>query len=486
MKLTPQQKEQLNRPRPLLFLIVISLLGLPWLLLFRNGILSRQQQQAVAVQSSAFFAQVDTYPRNISAQQFDTLGADLGFDPNDPRNLNFKLDRQAAIAYQQIEKDLTRFIQTQAAKTSEPLSELPPQLKTYLQLAKPKLDKIQTHLLESELPVWEMDIAQMSEQSYPFPSLANTASVQKLLLLTAIDSHRRGQYLEMQTSLEASWQLNQAIVRRPDLVSQVSASAISSYQTGLLRHFSNVPSQWQARLNQQPSVLSGLTFDVWLQYATLQKLLSATTQGLSADVSTSIPTSVNGSDEGLADVVETRPAIQLMGALSYWFSPVHYFLLTNIDTAKTAHGAINQLQSLNVCSTTQNEAQRLLSKQKTARWNEAIAPVPSVLARRWKTAGDRALAQELTQQILNAKQHLTTAGHWPKSMPNKASKACPGEYWSYDHAPDDTITFSLSHEFSSRSYTHGFPEPIPAIPLQYSTTKKAPSAVVHSEPKNKQ
>ena len=465
--------------------MVIGLLGLPWLLLFRNGILSRQQQQAVAVQSSAFFAQVDTYPRNISAQQFDRLGAGLGFDPNDPRNLNFKLDKHAAIAYQQIEGDLTQFIQMQAAKASEPLSDLPPHLATYLQLAKPKLNKIQTHLLESELPVWEMDVAQMSEQNYPFPSLANTANVQKLLLLTAIDSHRRGQYLEMQASLEASWRLNQAIVRRPDLVSQVSASAISSYQTGLLRHLSNVPSQWQARLNQQPSVLSGLTFDVWLQYATLQKLLSATTHGISADTSTSISTSV-ASDQALADALETRPAARLMGALSYWFSPVHYFLLTNIDTAKTAHGAIDQLRNLDVCSTTQSEAQKLLSKQKTARWNEAIAPVPSVLAKRWKTAGDRALAQELTQHILTAKQHLKTVGHWPKSISNTASKACPGEYWIYEHAPDNTITFSLSQVSSGRSYTHSFLEPIPAIPLQYSTPKKAPSAVARSEPDNKQ
>ncbi len=483
MKLTPQQKEQLNRPRPLLFLGILGLFSLPWLLLFRNGVLSRQQQQATAIQSNAFFAQVETYPRNVSAQQFDILGADLGFDPNDPRNLDFKLDRPAAIAYRQIEDDLTLFIQTQAARGSGPLSPLPPQLLAYLQFAKPELERIQTHLLEREPPAWEMDVAQMSEQNYPFPSLANTANVQKLLLLTAIDSHRRSQYVEMQTALEASWRLNQAIVRRPDLVSQVSASVISSYQTGLLRHFSNVPAQWQARLAQPPSVLSGLTFDVWLQYVTLQKLLAATAQGINADASTA---SIQAPDQALANVSELGPAARLAGALSYWFSPVHYFMLTNIDTAKTAHRAIDQLQSLNVCSTAQSEAQTLLSEQETARWNEAIAPVPSVLARRWKTAGDRALAQELTQQILLAKQHVETTGHWPKSLPNKASKACPGEYWIYEHASDNTVAFSLSRPLASRLRTSALPTTTLPIPLRYSTSKKAPSGIVHSELKDKE
>ncbi len=425
-------------------------------MLFRNGVLSRQQQRAVAIQTTAFFDQVDTYPRNTSAQVFDMLGAQLGFDPNDPRNLNYELDAQAARVYRTIEDDLTQFIQAQAAKTSGPLSPIPPSLGAYLQFAQPKLAAIQTHLLESEPPNWEMDVAQMSEQNYPFPSLANTANVQKLLLLLAIDSQQRKQPAESTAALEASWQLNSAIMRRPDLVSQVSASVVSSYQTGLLRHFSKVPAQWQDRLAQQPAVLSGLTFDVWLQYITLQKLLASTNQDAS-------------------DSLEPPHTRRFMGALSYWFSPVHYFMLTNIDTAKTAHSTIDQLQALSVCATTQSEAQQQLAQQKTARWNEAIAPVPSVLARRWKTAGDRALAQELTQQVLRAKQHFEHSGQWPNYLSPKASEACPGEYWVYKYTADtstgNAITFALSNQYSSGQYTHTIPSPPPVIPLQYSATQ---------------
>jgi hypothetical protein len=446
LKLTPKQKEQLRRPRPFLFLLIMGAFSLPWLLLCKNGVQSRRQQAQMSVQSEAFFAQFDTYPRNASAKQFDRLGANLGFIPNDPRSLIYQLNPDAERAYYKIEEPLGQFLHTQAAKVSGPLEALPPELASYLKAAKPELDALQTHLLKGEAPMWEINADHMSDQNYPFPGLVNTLNTQKLLLLSAIDHHQRHQSSEMASALEASWQLNQAIARRPDLVSQVSASVVAEYQAGLLRHLDEVPPEWSARLAQQSdqlSVVKGLEFDVWLQYKSLQKSLA---------------------------LVVTRSGMG-MKALSYWFSPVYYFNLANIDTARTAHRALAQLSVLDVCTTSQSMAEAILAKEETAEWNEAIAPIPAVLARRWKVAGDRALAQELTQQVLQAKQQAkqqaqvaNQAPHqgtnqWPESLPDKASSTCPKEHWIYRRESDNTVTISFSKALM----------PAPSVPLRYQS-----------------
>ena len=270
----------------------------------------------------------------------------------------------------------------------------------------------------------------------------NTRNTQKLLLVSAIDYYQHNQPDQMVAALEASWRLNQAVSHRPDLISQVSASAVSEYQAGLLRHLNGVPSSWQARLAQQAeqqSVINGVRFDVWLQYESLQKSLSLATTSASATSSISVK--------------------RLSNSLAYWFSPVHYFNLTNIDAAQTAHRALDRLSTLDPCSTTQAEAEAMLAKEVTAQWNTALAPVPAVLARRWKVAGDRTLALELTQKVLQAKQQAQATGQWPDSLPNTASIACPKEHWIYQREDNNTITISLSTQLM----------PAPSLPLSYQS-----------------
>jgi hypothetical protein len=456
LKLTPKQKEQLRRPRPFLFLLIISVISLPWLLLLKSGVQSRQQQADMIARSGAFFAQFATHPRNSSAEQFDRLAANLGFVPNDPLSLISPVNSDAERAYYQIERPLNRFLQTQVTKVSGPLDPLPRELKDYLKAAKPELDALQTYLLAHEAPMWEMDAERMSEQNYPFPGLVNTLNTQKLLLLSAIDYHQRNQPREMALALEASWQLNQAISERPDLVSQMSASVVAEYQAGILRHLNGVPPQWSARLGRQAeqlSVIEGIEFDVWLQYKSLQKALAL--------VVTPSKRATAASQSSSAKVVE---------AFSYWFSPVYAFDLANIDTAQTAHRALGRLNELNVCSTSQAMAEAILSEEKATQWNEAIAPVPSVLAARWKIMGDRALASELTQQILQAKQAQPTQQatqqsdpKWPESLPNTVSSStCPQENWIYQRENDSTLTISFSKTLT----------PAPVVPLRYQFFKK--------------
>lgn len=420
-------------------------------MLLRTGILARQQKAQMDIRADAFFAQLSTYPRNTSAQQFDQLGANLGFIPNDSSSLTHPVDRSAEKDYRTIEKSLRRFLEAQTHTVSGPLAALPPNLKAYLTTHQDGLSAVQSHILESEAPQWEMDFERMFELDYPFPGQVNTRNVQSLLLLSVIDYAQQGQSAQALTALEASWQLNQAILQRPDLVSQISAEIVSVHQAGLLRYLEDVPPVWQSRLSQQAyhqSVLEGYRFETWLQYGALQASL------------------VPAANRPEAAKTRSRFGGKLTAVLSYWFSPAYFFQLNSIDNTNNTHRALDRLANLNICTTSQSMAAQVMSQTASSRPGESLAFVPETWAKWWQLAGDRALAIELTQKVLQAKQQLAVSGHWPEDLPDLASQTCPGEHWVYELSDDRaTVTLSLSTRLISD----------PEVPLRYeSTAEKAP------------
>ena len=389
----------------------------------RRGVASEAQQTLMAERSKEFFSQISEQRKNSSATQFDRLAADLGMLPNDALSLNHAPAQAVNLAarkrYIAIEPQLRQLLSDQVGKSTAPLPPLSRTLNAYLVEIQPKLQEIQTYLLEQAPPQWEVAPARMSETDYLFPSLTNVANVQKLLLLNAIAHSEQNQHNEAAAALEASWQLNQAIAQRPELASQILFSITSDYQTRLLRHLSLTQPQlslWQQRLappspsaSQHHSILKGIRFDAWLQYEALQKSLSK------------------------------------VAAQSHrWmiFSPVHRFQLANIDAAQTAHRAIDFLEKNNVCMRSQQSATAHLNTFQTAEWNDAVVPTPAVLTKRWKAQGDRNLSTELTQQILHAKQHYQTHQQWPQTQ-RVSSTECPSQQWLYD-AQNGTLTIRLS------------------------------------------
>lgn len=420
-------------------------------MLLHTGILARQQKAQMDTRADAFFSQLSTYPRNTSAQQFDQLGADLGFVPNDFSSLTHPVDQLAEKDYQAVEKSLRRFLQAQTHKVSGPLAVLPPDLQAYLTAHQDSLVTVQSHILKSEAPQWEMDFERMFELDYPFPGQVNTRNVQSLLLLSVIDRTQQGQPAQALMALEASWRLNQAILQRPDLVSKISADIVSVHQAGLLRYLQDVPPFWQSRLSQQAqhqSVLEGYRFETWLQYESSQaSLLPAISRPKTAKA-------------------RSQPGSKATAMLSYWFSPVYSFQLSSVKAASTTHRALDRLAALNVCATSQSMAEQILTQAALPQTDRSSALVPKAWAKWWKLAGDRALAIELTQKVLQAKQQLAATGHWPADLPDLTSQTCPGEHWIYELSDDRaTVTLSLSTRLS----------PDPEVPLRYeSTAEKAP------------
>ncbi len=430
LKFNPKQRKQLHRPRPLLFFAVIGTLCLPWLfLLGANGYL-RHQQKLIDAEAERFFTQISTHSGNASGQTFDALSAKIGLSPNATYSQPIFINGPNALAFQRIESMLSHFIEQQSNKVTGPLDPLPPLLQQYLVTQQADIDRIQAHLLTSPPPLWNMDIKQLTDASYLAPGFFNVRSVQKLLLLAVIDAHHRGQSAEVIATLDAIWQLNQAIAQRSDLSSQVSVSVISAQQAGLLRHLPNVPVYWQNRLVEQSHhqpVMKGVRFEAWLRYETLKAGW--------------IPTAAPSKTASVSEKMQT--------GLSNRFSFQTFFKLLSIDSAQTLHRALDQLEELNVCTTSQAGAEAMLSDIQTAFWNSGTALSPEVMGRRWQTAGDRALSLELSQYILQIKQQQEKTGQWPNTVKSKRSQVCPGEQWRYQRNHDNAISISLSKQLLS-------------------------------------
>lgn len=401
-------------------------------------------------QAASFFAQLPTYPRNLSAKQFDLLAAELSLAPNDSTSLDIQFNEEDADAYKAIELLLREFLKKQAATPSGTLDDIPPELKQYLDDYSTQLRAIQTHLLEQPIPEWDLTYEYMVDPHYPFPGFFNIRSVQELLLLSALDYHHQQESTEMIATLEASWRLNQALLQRPDLNAQLSISTVADYQAGLLRHLNDVPEIWINRLEQQQqqSVITAHTFETWLLYKIQQHSIRETVYQAEPNAP-------------LGDKIQST--------IIHWFSPTYIMQLRAIDTAQSTHRALEHLAGLDVCTTTQQAAEQQMSQEKTAGWNQTSIAAPGLLARRWKITGDRALNLELTQKVLQAKQHLREHGTWPEELPELGSTTCENARWVYTQNSDDnTLSLYLDQPPMPTTYDLGI-DPGHPIPFEYTS-----------------
>ena len=439
---------------------------MPWILLFKTGMQARRQGVEMDRAANVFLARFATQPQNAAAKQFDRLAAALGFIPNSSADALLRVDTDAEKDYRAIEPLLKDFLRSQVTKTTGPLERIPLRLRHYLNEYQTPLNAVQSQLLENELPLWEIDFERMSEINYPFPGFINALGVRNLLLLSAIDHSQNGRTDQMLQAMEASWQLNEAIAQRPDLVSQLLVSLTAEQQAGILRHLEGVPAVWQARLSDRSqqdsfSIRSGLQFDAWLQYRVLQRSLLSRIGQVPAHRSLAVG--------GSTEFTQSIAAASHSSKLFYWFSPAYYLSLKNIDTNETSQRAIAQLSQLDVCQTTRSAAAQRLAQEKTAVWNSSVLPAQT-LARRWKDSGDRALALELTQKALVVKQ-LARSNRWPATLPDLDSKICPGETWLYKHS-EDGITLSFSAQINSEAL----------VPLQYQFNQEGSKTYKVLEP----
>jgi len=143
------------------------------------------------------------------------------------------------------------FVTREATGENEEAGLLPEEVARFLSLRGEALAAVRDELLSSaQPPRWEMDLTKGAQYA-PLPNLLGILNLQKLLLAAALSESLQGRAEEAERHLEASWRLNEALVARPELISQLIAIAGGKLQIGILRKLAFDREPWLERLPRQ-------------------------------------------------------------------------------------------------------------------------------------------------------------------------------------------------------------------------------------------
>lgn len=371
--------------------------------------------------------------QNDAAKEFDYLVSRLGIRSSINRSSEDATvsspmpDPVQVAAHEAISLDLSNYLKAQSKKTQGPPDPLPSNLQDFLDENLNAISRVQTHLITSELPVWNFDVAPMSDFSYAHPSFLELVSVQRLLLLKAIHHSSQNQPAEMTAALEASLSLNEALSQRPELIAYLVTLISMSDITGLVRQLEGVPTELSNRLlalDRQTAAVDYLEFENWLSYQATRR---ATKEG------TNIYAQL-GYNPGLLWLAVIR-------------SPFKDAYLNSSGTAlaSTMANAYQQLDTLTVCDGSLSEinAQIGVSVPWWSGWQMIDA---EAYPRQWQKGGHAMLAAELTHLVVQAKSLADEQGQWPDTLPDLSSQTCPSAQWVYEVTSEGEMKLSFSQE----------------------------------------
>jgi hypothetical protein len=248
-------------------------------------------------------------------------------------------------------------------------------------------------------PRWAFDPDADYEEQLASNGLGHIQT-QRLLIADALASAARGDGAAAAHALEASWKLNQGLISRPEIVSEIIAVAVERYEAGALRMFVASPDVWSPRLavmGSRAPIVDGLV----LEHRTSRNLL-ARHRGLR-------PEGVGAWAYNLVSVLD-EPAERIAWA----------------GYGKDWAPALAALRD--------EPAFRERPSDSKPGWSTSAVimsiTIPSIRNSFERT--DRlALEAELTGKILGARAARAATGKWPSPSPEAAASRFPGLAWNY-------------------------------------------------------
>jgi hypothetical protein len=203
---------------------------------------------------------------NEAALELERLTARLGIDiATRTEDARPRPSKEAARRYNRIKAKLGSYLERQVEQPRRAALPPPEQLIGFLGEEEENLAAIRRHLLEGELPRWELWLD--PRYTTPFPNLLGHIDLQKLMIAEALVKNGRGEGAVALAALEASWRLNSAIRDDPYLITQLVAIAVTRLQVGALRQMEEVPAHWQERLVEHDfrgSFFMAMLLESWL------------------------------------------------------------------------------------------------------------------------------------------------------------------------------------------------------------------------------
>ncbi len=115
-------------------------------------------------------------------------------------------------------KEFGTWLKTEQESADRNLSEVPPDVDSFLGTRVGPLDAVRDHLLRGGEVVWPVDVEANATQ--PFPNLLAHMHLSRILVV-------RGLATRSWPDLEAAWRLSRSLQERPELISQLIALAIA-------------------------------------------------------------------------------------------------------------------------------------------------------------------------------------------------------------------------------------------------------------------
>lgn len=449
----------MNRKNAYLWLLVASNLffGFIGLVIAGLNVIAEQQEKPLNQAKSEFIARFPKTEANNSAWKLRELSAKLGIYSlmgTKESTQRFPTSEKDKNAYDKIQNALSYYLQAQLEKPNNQIDVPSEKLRRYLTSNAANLAAIRTHVINSEIPHWEIDIENNLQPTKPLPSFLSLINFHKIFLLDALEKSRLGKNKEALDMLEVSWKLNQSVRERPEFIAQLIAIMIDRQQVGVLRKIPGLPTHWQERLRHiitqgyRQSFWISLEAEVWMNSEGIKRY------GLFFP-------SLDGTDSQLVWSKVLKPLTQ------------PYDRFSAIDYAQKTRTAIAKLSKQDFCSLDPNSTNQQLQTS-FAGWNYLAPIAASSLLNQRRKVDKLVIDIELTQKILQVKEIASKTGSVPKQISGIESSTCGNSKWSYKISPDGTMSISLLNQPSWLKEKYRSNNSL-KLPLTYSAKlKKSP------------
>jgi hypothetical protein len=327
--------------------------------------------------------------------------------------------------FEQIQEQLSQYIDSQISKPNDEIDPPPQALQRYLESKADALEKVQNHVLNSEVPKLETVTYGLLEGDFSMTiqSYLGMANFQKILALDILEKQRQGKNKEAIEMLEVSWRISQSLQNSPSLIGQLVALIVGRFQAGVIRKVDNLSPEWQERLLEHDyrlSVLKTIEGEYFLIYSSIGNLNNYKYRN---EVWT------DSEEDKVLKFISQIPLSQ------------PYFRFSAINTYHTSRKSLEKLPTQNIC---QPQDPKLFPN--AAWWNLLGQLSVGSLTSQDLKAAKSMLELEFTQKILQVKELAKKQGKWPESMPNLESLFCPDRQYIYQVSEDGTMTISLDQQ----------------------------------------
>ena len=410
-----------------LFLLLVNglIVSLLVLLLVGGNLLVAQLEKPFHQDWKDFIHRFPKTEANNSALKLQQLTAQQGvgilWETKETSKL-FPTSQKNRQAFEKINEELKQYLDTQVKNSTNKVEVPPESLRHYLASQSANLAVIRTHILNSEMPRWSLDVSQWNP-SYLLPSLVGMVKLQKLFALDMLEKNRLGETKEVLDTLEVAWKLNQSVREYPSLTASLISIIVDNYLVGVVRKIEGVPTDWQARI----------------------------TRLVKEDYPQSFSTSLKGEFLTTARSFATYPLWKLMNidAQPPPFAKVldalqrPYLRFSVVDYWRKETRGLHELPKQDFCNF-DSEAFKHNYQLYAARWN--IFGQDPIFWTQWLKMWRKLIEWELTQKVLQVKEIAAKQGSWPQQVPGIEVSVCGDRKWIYQVSPDGTMSISYSQQ----------------------------------------